>query len=190
MTNLIMSVLLGCLVTSVAVADSVTLRLEGAAKVTKTAYFITDDGWQVWGFDLSGQPTWRLGHSFATIGNSKLTLLAVFAEKSDTWSAQVEASVFQQFGDVRLTGCVGTTLPLNEAKANLYSPGLSLSVPVGKRVRAGVASTFSWTSGTKPVWNVGPEVTARVSNRVSVGYRWTPVGTGANQFQGKVTLGW
>lgn len=175
---------------AVAVADSLVLRLDGVAgRTQETAYAFSGD-WEAWAFDLTGTPTYRLGYHVADLGTCPVKLLARYAERDDSWGVQIEVGVAKDFGYARLSGCFGATLPVLGQTTCLYSPGLSLSWSAGGRVRVGAAATYSWPGGGDFTWNAGPEVGVRLSENVSINYRNTFLGNGAQEDQLKCVIGW
>lgn len=175
---------------NLAVADSLTYRLDGVAGHNQQTMFAFSGDWEVWGFDIGGTPTWRLGKKVAEIEGCPIKLLARFAERDSSLGIQAEVGIAKQVGSTKVSGCLGATLPVLGQKASLYSPGMSASWRVSKTVRAGIAATFSWPSGGEFAWNAGPEISVKVSDRVSVGYRNTFLGNGAQDDQLKATFSW
>ena len=173
---------------SIAAADSLTCRLDGVAGRTQQTVFAFSGDWEVWGFDIAGTPTWRLGKKVAEIEGCPVKLLGKYRDGG--YGIQTEVGIAKKAGDININGCIGVTLPVLGQDACLYSPGMSASWQVSKTVRAGVATTFSWPSGGDFAWNAGPEVSVKISDQISVGYRNTFLGNGAQDDQLKCTFSW
>lgn len=173
-------------------ADSETLRLDGVSGHKQLTSFTQFDGWEVWSFNITGENAkWRLGRVVGKVGTTSVKLLGAFVPDIDVWSFQVESFSAFNAGNARLTACLGLNLPIGDGNdLCFYTPGIDAMWSAGNKISVGAAGTFSWPSGNDFSWNAGPQVSLRVSDRVSLTYRYTFLGNGNQDDQLKCAFSW
>ena len=154
-------------VASMATADEALLRIDSVKdKEPRSSVALIDskDGWQFWGFGVNQpDPTLQVGRQLKPIKLGDLTVIPIaylsFQTGPERFALDPWLIVKKPVGEGLLVAKLASRLPLDGTTKSFYSIESSLTVPIEKKWRIGVAATTWKTEGKQP-WTVpwGPKV--------------------------------